>query len=143
MKIEKKYVYFGLDSVSKEDAIKMSGQRLFENGFIREEYIDSMLEKEKTDITYIGNGIAIPHGLNQAKKYVNKSGIVILHFPKGVQYDDNIAYMIIGIAGSDDDHLNILQDIAVKFSDQKIVDKLVASESKDSFVKLLNETSYE
>src|SRR5699024_8570589 len=114
MNIKEEYVYFGLESIPREDAIILAGEKLVEHGFAQEPYIQSMLDKEKTDQTYIGNGIAIPHGLNEAKKFVKKSGVVILHFPQGIEYGDNKVYILIGIAGSNSDHLGILQDIAIK-----------------------------
>lgn len=139
MKITKNQVEFQQESVSKEQAIKEAGRVLLKNNLIEEQYIESMLEKEKSDITYIGNGIAIPHGMNEAKKYVRKSGISVIHYPNGIQYDENKAYLIIGIAGGDNDHLEILQDLAVKLSDEDYVDLLVKAPNMDKFLEIFNQ----
>ncbi|MBC9787541.1 PTS sugar transporter subunit IIA [Carnobacterium maltaromaticum] len=139
MKITKNQVEFQQESVSKEQAIKEAGRVLLKNNLIEEQYIESMLEKEKSDITYIGNGIAIPHGMNEAKKYVKKSGISVIHYPNGIQYDENKAYLIIGIAGGDNDHLEILQDLAVKLSDEDYVDLLVKAPNMDKFLEIFNQ----
>ncbi|MFC0277044.1 PTS sugar transporter subunit IIA [Enterococcus devriesei] len=139
MKITKNQVEFKQESVSKEQAIKEAGRVLLKNNLIEEQYIESMLEKEKSDITYIGNGIAIPHGMNEAKKYVKKSGISVIHYPNGIQYDENKAYLIIGIAGGDNDHLEILQDLAVKLSDEDYVDTLVKASNMDKFLEIFNQ----
>ncbi|MFS7424533.1 PTS sugar transporter subunit IIA [Carnobacterium maltaromaticum] len=139
MKITKNQVEFNQESVSKEQAIKEAGRVLLKNNLIEEQYIESMLEKEKSDITYIGNGIAIPHGMNEAKKYVKKSGISVIHYPNGIQYDENKAYLIIGIAGGDNDHLEILQDLAVKLSDEDYVDLLVKAPNMDKFLEIFNQ----
>lgn len=139
MKITKNQVGFQQESVSKEQAIKEAGRVLLKNNLIEEQYIESMLEKEKSDITYIGNGIAIPHGMNEAKKYVKKSGISVIHYPNGIQYDENKAYLIIGIAGGDNDHLEILQDLAVKLSDEDYVDLLVKAPNMDKFLEIFNQ----
>lgn len=138
MNISNECTYFNLDSMQKMEAIKLAGEKLLENGFIEEAYIQSMLDKEKTDLTYIGNGIAIPHGLNDAKQYVKKSGIVLLYFPEGIDYDENKVFLMIGIAGKDDDHLEILQDIAIKLSEMDFVNSLLSSETKEEFITLFN-----
>ena len=71
-------IFLGLDSVSKEEAITLAGRKLVENGYVKEEYIPAMLEREKVMTTYMGMGVAIPHGVNEAKKEILSSGIVIL-----------------------------------------------------------------
>jgi mannitol/fructose-specific phosphotransferase system IIA component len=139
MKLTKQQVGFQQESVTKIYAIKVAGEKLLENGFIEEPYIQSMLEKEKTDITYIGNGIAIPHGLNEDKKYVKKSGISVIHYPSGIQYDDDKVFLVIGIAGGDNEHLEILQNLAVKLSDEEYVENLVAAASIEEFLEIFNQ----
>lgn len=138
MQVNMENILFGLESTKKEEAIRLAGDVLLKDGLIEEPYIESMLAKEATDITYIGNGIAIPHGLSDAKKYVNSSGISVLHFPQGIQYDDNIAYIIIGIAGKDNDHLILLQELAIKLSDPDFVEELVKAPTKEIFTSLFN-----
>ncbi|WP_343119298.1 PTS sugar transporter subunit IIA, partial [Clostridioides difficile] len=101
-----------LDSVSKEEAITLAGRKLVENGYVKEEYIPAMLEREKVMTTYMGMGVAIPHGVNEAKKEILSSGIVILQFPNGIDFDGEKAYLLIGIAGVGDEHLEILSNIA-------------------------------
>lgn len=139
MKVAASVVYFGLPSTNKEAAIRLAGEKLVENDLVETPYIESMLAKEKSDMTYIGNGIAIPHGLNEDKKFVKESGIVILHFPQGIQYDEQQVFLLIGIAGKDDEHLTLLQDIAIKLSDQMFVESLVQSTSQEEFLSLFNE----
>ena len=80
-------IFLGLDSVSKEEAITLAGRKLVENGYVKEEYILAMLEREKVMTTYMGMGVAIPHGVNEAKKEILSSGIVILQFPNGIDFD--------------------------------------------------------
>lgn len=122
-------VFLGLDSVSKEEAIVMAGQKLVENGYVNESYIEAMLEREKIMTTFMGMGVAIPHGVNEAKKEILASGIVILQFPEGVDFDGEKAYLIIGIAGVGNEHLEILSNIAVVLDDE-LTDRLKDSNSK-------------
>lgn len=107
-------VVVGLPTVSKEEAIKAAGERLVKSGYVEQPYVEGMLARERDISTYIGKGIAIPHGENAVKQYVKKSGIVVMQYPNGVQFaDGNIAHILVGIAGKDNDHLAILANIAM------------------------------
>ena len=108
----KSNVKLGLTSVSKEDAIRAAGELLVAGGYVEKPYVEGMLARERDISTYIGKGIAIPHGENAAKEYVKKSGIVVMQYPEGVKFGDETAYIIVGIAGKDNDHLAILANIA-------------------------------
>ena len=130
----KENIFLGLESVSKEEAIVMAGKRLVENGYVNENYIDAMLEREKIMTTFMGMGVAIPHGVNEAKKEVKTSGIVILQFPEGVDFDGEKAYLIIGIAGVGNEHLEILSNIAVALDDD-LTDRLKDSTDKEEFLQ--------
>lgn len=136
MLINKDILYFDLEKMDKNEAIKFAGQKLLEHGLIEPEYIDSMLEKEKTDQTYIGNNVAIPHGTLDGKKYVKNSGIVILHFRDKIDYSGKEANIIIGIAGKDGEHLQLLSEIAITLSSQDKVNELINSNSVDEFIEI-------
>lgn len=109
----KSNVKVGLASVTKEEAIQAAGELLFKSGYVDKPYIEGMLARERDISTYIGKGIAIPHGENAVKQYVKKTGIVVMQYPKGVEFaDGNVAHLIVGIAGKGDDHLVIIQNLA-------------------------------
>ena len=127
-------IFLGLESVSKEEAIILAGKKLVENGYVNENYIDAMLEREKIMTTFMGMGVAIPHGINEAKKEVKKSGIVILQFPQGIDFDGEKAYLVIGIAGVGNEHLEILSNIAVALDDD-LTDRLKDSTNKDEILE--------
>lgn len=136
MNIDKDILYFDLHKMKKEEAIKLAGEKLLEHGLIDPEYIDSMLEKEKTDQTYIGNNVAIPHGKLEGKKYVKKSGVVILHFRDSIDYSGNDVNLVIGIAGLEGDHLQILSEIAIKLSSVERVENLINAGSPEEFIDI-------
>lgn len=124
----------------KFEAIKRAGRLLVQNGYVEEGYIEGMINREKEITTYIGNGIAIPHGMNQYVKYIKESGIVIIQYPEGVDFGEgNIAYLVIGIAGKNDDHMSLLSKIAITCQYEESVKKLVESKSKDEIIKLILE----
>lgn len=120
----KENVKVGLASVTKEEAIKAAGELLFKSGYVDKPYIEGMLARERDISTYIGKGIAIPHGENAVKEHVKKTGIVVMQYPKGVEFaDGNIAHLIVGIAGKGDDHLVIIQNLAtitIDYSDEDL-----------------------
>lgn len=127
---------------SKEEAIKVAGKLLVQGGYVDEEYVPSMLEREKTVSTYMGNFIAIPHGTDESKSAIKKSGISIVQIPNGVDFSNNdeeekLVTVVFGIAGVGDEHLDILSQIAVYCSEIDNVVKLADSNSKSEIGQLL------
>lgn len=124
--LRKENILLNLGKIKKADAIQMAGQLLIDGGYTGQGYIQAMLEREKVVSTYIGNGVAIPHGVGSSKNQIKQSGIVVLQFPQGIDFGDgNTAYLIIGIAGKGDEHLKILSNIAASLENEKVVEKLV------------------
>ena len=131
-------IILGLKSESKEEAIERAGKMLVKEGYVNNNYIAAMQEREKIVSTYIGMGIAIPHGVGEAKKEVKESGIVVLQYPDGVVFGDDLAYLVIGIAGVGDDHLEILSNIATSLEDETLVDKLKNTNNKFEILQIFN-----
>ena len=126
---------------SKEDATKLAGKILYDNGYVSKEYIDSMLEKleKESFATYIGNGVAIPHGMESGKKFVKNTGISYIQCPKGVEWNGETAYLIVGIAAKDDDHMEVLSTLAELIEDPVDAKKLCEEEDKDLiYLKFIN-----
>jgi mannitol PTS system EIIA component len=120
------------------EAIERVGNLLVKNGYVEKEYIEGMKKRNEEITTYIGNGIAIPHGMNQYVKYIKHSGIVIAQYPNGVDFGEgNIAYIVIGIAGKNDDHMNILSKIAIACQYEEDVAKLINSKEKNEIISLI------
>ncbi len=128
-------VMLGLESVSKEEAIKAAGALLVKEKYVKENYIDAMLEREKIVSTYMGMGVAIPHGVGEAKKEVLASGIAVLQYPNGVDFEGEKAYLVIGIAGVGDEHLQILSNIAVALDNNELVEKLRTTQNVDDILE--------
>lgn len=128
-------VKLGLDSVSKEDAIRAAGNLLKEIGCVGDAYVDAMLEREKLVTTYMGLGVAIPHGTTQAKGEVKKSGIVMLQYPNGVDFGDEKAQLVFGIAGVGDEHLDLLANISNALEDEDLLETLKTTNDIDLILK--------
>lgn len=128
-------VKLGQASVSKEDAIRAAGALLKEIGCVDDSYIDAMLEREKLVTTYMGLGVAIPHGTTQAKGAVKKSGIVMLQYPDGVSFGDEKAQLVFGIAGVGDEHLDLLANISNSLEDEDLLEELKNTNDVDLIIK--------
>lgn len=126
---------------TKEEAIRYCGQMLVEAGCVDEEYIDAMVDRDKMLSVYMGNFIAIPHGTDEAKKYVKKSGICVVQVPDGVDFgaeeEEKIATVLFGIAGVGDEHLQLVQQIALYCSDMDNVVQLADALSKEEVTENL------
>jgi mannitol/fructose-specific phosphotransferase system IIA component len=124
-----------------KEATVAAGNILFENGYVEQEYIDSMLEKLETQsfATYIGNGVAIPHGMAEGSNYVKNTGISIIQVPDGVEWNEERAYIVVGIAANSDDHVNVLASLADAIEDPEEAKKLWSETSVDKIFDLLSE----
>lgn len=123
-------IILGLPTISKDEAIKKIGLQMAKMGYVKNTYYEYMLEREIKSTTYIGNNVAIPHGTLEGKSQVLKTGIVINQYPEGVDFGDgNLAYLLIGIAGKNDEHVDIISNIAD------------AIEEEEETVKLLSKTT--
>lgn len=132
-------IVVGAKSVDKFEAIRMAGRMLVEKGCVEENYIEGMVEREKIMTTYLGEGVAIPHGVGELKKFVKKTGLVVIQFPDGVDFDGEKANLIIGIAGAGEDHIPILQGVATIMMEDDVIGKLVVSQDKKFILKTLME----
>ncbi|NTU27749.1 PTS sugar transporter subunit IIA [Bacillus tequilensis] len=127
---------------SKEEAIKMAGQTLIDNGYVTEDYIGKMFEREETSSTFMGNFIAIPHGTEEAKSEVLHSGISIIQIPDGVEYGEgNTAKVVFGIAGKNNEHLDILSNIAIICSEEENIERLISAQSEEDLIAIFNEVN--
>ena len=120
----KEGIRLGQKSVSKEEAIEAAGNLLYELGYVEKDYIEAMQERERTVSTYLGMGVAIPHGTGDAKNKVKKTGIVLVQYPDGVDFGDEKAQLVFGIAGVGNEHLELLGKITQVIDSQENLDKL-------------------
>ena len=123
---------------TKQDAIREAGDMLVEAGAVRPEYVDAMFEREQSVSTYMGNLLAIPHGTNAAKGAITRSALSVLRYDEPIDWDGKEVRFVIGIAGHEGGHLEILSKVAVVFSDTDEVDKLLAAGSADELHSLLS-----
>ncbi len=117
-------IKLGQKPVTKEEAIQAAGELLEKLGYVDGTYVAAMQEREKLVTTYMGMGVAIPHGTTQAKGTVKKSGIVFFQYPEGVDFGDEKAQLVFGIAGVGDEHLDLLGNLCTLLEDEARLETL-------------------
>lgn len=131
-------IHLGLTPVTKEEAIEAAGNLLEELGYVDGTYVTAMQEREKLVSTYIGMGVAIPHGTTQAKGTVKKTGIVFLQYPEGVDFGIEKAQLVFGISGIGDEHLELLSRLCTLLEDP---DRLETLKTTDDVQWVLEQLS--
>ncbi len=136
--IERADVRLGVPSVGREQCIRDSGALLVQRGCVSEPYVDAMVERDRLTSVYIGMGIAIPHGTNDAKEAVEKTGVVLQQYPDGVDFDGEKACLVFGIAGKDEEHLEVLANICRILEDESVLERMKTTDDVDWVVDVLS-----
>lgn len=110
---------------NKEEAIREAGRVLVECGNIAPGYIESMLGREQQANTFLGNGIAIPHGMAKDRELILETGVSIVQIPDGVEWNPGqTVRLVVGIAARSDEHLGILVALTDVLDDASVAAKL-------------------
>ncbi|EIY9459558.1 fused PTS fructose transporter subunit IIA/HPr protein [Vibrio vulnificus] len=124
---------------NKLDAIKNIAAALTAKGLVEQGYVDGMLNREAQNSTFLGNGIAIPHGTTDTRDLVQNTGVAVHHFPHGVDWGDgNKVYLAIGIAAKSDEHLGILKQLTKVLSADGVEARLQQATTEQEIIALLN-----
>ncbi len=112
----------------KADAIQQVGRLLVDAGQMKPEYITSMMNREKVANTYLGNGIAIPHGLPDNRDLILETGIAVLQLPAGIEWNPGeTVHLVVGIAAKSDEHIGILANLTHVLGDEAAVQQLATT----------------
>ena len=130
-------------ATTKPGAIREVGDLLVTAGAVRPDYVDSMFEREASVSTYMGNFLAIPHGTNEAKGSIVRSALSLVRYAEPIEWDGQQVRFVVGIAGLDSDHLEILQQIATVFSDMHQVQRMIDADTAAEIVRILKGESSE
>ncbi|EOI5726814.1 fused PTS fructose transporter subunit IIA/HPr protein [Cronobacter malonaticus] len=131
-------IHAGAHAGDKEAAIRQVADALVKAGNVSAGYVDGMLAREQQTSTFLGNGIAIPHGTTDTRDQVLKTGVQVFQFPQGVAWgDDQVAYVAIGIAASSDEHLGLLRQLTHVLSDDAIAEQLKTATTAEELRALL------
>src|SRR5690606_258575 len=131
-------IHPGEQAGNKEEAIRQVAAALVQAGNVADGYVNGMLAREQQTSTFLGNGIAIPHGTTDTRDQVLKTGVQVFQFPQGVNWgDDQIAYVAIGIAASSDEHLGLLRQLTHVLSDDNVAEALKTASTAEELRALL------
>lgn len=105
---------------NRREVLALIARIMKEKGYVSADYTDALEAREQAVSTYLINGVAIPHGVNEAKSLVAKTGIVIVQLPEGVQWNDNgdIVHLAVGIAAKGSEHIEVLQHLSTVVMDE-------------------------
>lgn len=120
------------------EAIREAGELLVRAGAVDPAYVDSMEERERTMSTYMGNFLAIPHGTNESKSTIHRSALSLVRYAEPIDWGGRgEVHIVVGIAGVEDEHLEMLSKIAVVFSDEDDAAKMRDATTVDELYDLL------
>jgi mannitol/fructose-specific phosphotransferase system IIA component len=132
-------IHLGRTAANKADAIDQTGRALLDIGAVEVDYLAAMHEREASVTTYIGEGVAIPHGTDQARQYVKQTSLVVLQFPGGVDWGDgNQAKLCVGIAANGSEQVGILSSLAMILMDSEKAAELREAKDADTVLRLLH-----
>jgi phosphocarrier protein FPr len=114
----------GATGANQADAIDQVGALLVGEGLVTQDYVTAMHAREAIVSTYLGNGIALPHGTNEAQGAINRTGLAVVQFPDGVPWGDEPANLVIGLAATSDEHIAILSRLAGILDDAELCARL-------------------
>lgn len=129
-------------AATKADAITQAGELLIANGNMQPGYITSMMEREKVAHTYLGNGIAIPHGLPKDRDLILETGISVVQIPTGVEWNPGEqVYLVVGIAAKSDEHIEILSNLTHVLDDEAAIQRLSNTSDPKEIIECLTHRS--
>lgn len=110
--IAEQSIHLDCAAADKFDAVRQCGVVLLDAGAVTTSYIDSMLQRESSVSTFVGEGVAIPHGTLAGKDAVLHDALAVLRFPDGIDWDGNDVRVCVGIAAAGGGHIALLSQVA-------------------------------
>ena len=138
--LSKKRIQLNAVATDRTDAIRKAGDLLVQSDCVLPEYTEGMLMREESMSTYLGSGVAIPHGVYENKDHVLQTGISVLQLPQGVEWDEGgePVFLVIGIAASGDEHVGVLASLAEAIEDEAILNELIHATDAEIILKHLD-----
>jgi PTS system mannitol-specific IIA component len=128
-------------ATTSSEAVDEAGRILVATGAVTADYPRYMHERENLVSTYMGNFLAIPHGTNDGKDTVLASALSFVRYDNPIDWGGNPVRFVVGIAGKDGGHMEVLSSIALIFSDEEQVDRLLVAETPEDVFALLRDVN--
>ncbi|QYN43759.1 MULTISPECIES: PTS sugar transporter subunit IIA [unclassified Gilliamella] len=123
----------------KQDAIKAVSEKMINAGLVKNDYTLAMFDRDAQISTFLGNGIAIPHGTIEKRDSVIETGLKVIYYPQGIKWDEdnNIAYVVIGIAAKSNEHLDILRKLTRAVIADDTLERILAVKAPEQLLAIL------
>ena len=139
LELSESNIHLNATATNKLQAIEMAASALEQAGNVEQGYLQGMLGREQQTSTFLGNGIAIPHGTLETRSMVKKTGVQVFQFPQGIEWGEgNIAYVVIGIAARNNEHIQVITSLTNALDDETVIERLAKTTSVDEVLALLN-----
>ena len=140
LRVTAQQIILNVQMTSKQAVLELISQKMSSLGLVNGDYLGALTAREEKVSTYLINGVAIPHGVNEAKEQVVKTGVFIVQVPAGVVWNDkgDVVRLIVGIAAKGDDHMDLLQRLTDVVMDEKLAGQLATTANKDDILNALN-----
>lgn len=135
----KENIIIETQTMTSKEAIDKVGNMMVKSGYVKKGYIDGMHRRDEDLSVYLGNLLAIPHGVHEVKDEIISSGMAVLIVPDGIDWHGNIAKVIVGLAGKDGEHMSILANLATVFAELETVESLVEAKDVDLVYQTLTQ----
>jgi len=130
-------IVVGASAVDRSDAIRRVGALLVAGGVVTEGYVDAMLAREEIISTYLGNGIALPHGTSESQDTILRTGLAVAQFPAGVPWGDEPARLVIGLAARSEEHIAVMSQLASVLGDAELCARLASTADAEEIHRVL------
>ncbi|HCW0492193.1 TPA: phosphoenolpyruvate--protein phosphotransferase [Pseudomonas aeruginosa] len=138
LELDTRQIRMGQRAADKAEALRLLGAALVADGLAAPGYAEGLKAREAQGSTYLGQGIAIPHGTPDTREQVFSTGVRLLQFPEGVDWGDGQqVYLAIGIAAKSDEHLQLLQLLTRALGEADLGPALSAAASAEEVLGLL------
>ena len=144
MQLTTSLIRLGATPRDKNEAIRQVAALLAENGKVAPEYVEGMFAREAQENTYLGNGVTIPHGTPQSRHLIKETAIAVLQVPGGIDWEDGEgepAYLIVGIAASDNEHLAVLKRLSTVVGDEEVAERLAKTTDAEDIRRALSDVA--
>jgi phosphotransferase system HPr (HPr) family protein len=133
-------VRVGAAAPDSDAAIDIVGGMLVESGCVTRDYVTEMRARERIVSTYLGNGIALPHGTNEGRTAVLRTGLTVAQFPAGVPWGEERAYLVIGLAALAEEHIGVMARLATILGDEALCLRLAMTTDANEIYRTLTQT---
>lgn len=126
-------------SYCKSEAIAAVAENMIKSGLVKDDYTQAMFDRDAQISTFLGNGIAIPHGTTEKRDSVIETGLKVIYYPQGIQWDEdnNIAYVVVGIAAKSNEHLDILRQLTRAVIAEDTIERIKTVQKPEELLAIL------